>query len=136
VTGVPTAPPADSPSPERGTPTDVQTVAAAGSGLGAALLAAVAGTCCVGPVVGPIFVSVLGASGAARAAGLKGYSPHLLLGSLLLLAYGYWSVYRRRRLCAAGVCGPSPRPVRLMLWVASALWVVSAAINVGARVAG
>ena len=136
MTRVPTSQPADSPNREGGAPSGVGTVAAAGSGLGAALLAAGASACCVGPAVAPVFVSVLGASGAARAARLQPYSPHHHNGSLLLLVYGYWSLYRRRQLCAAGVCRPSPRPVRLMLWVASALWVVSAAINVGARVVG
>src|SRR5438093_12397459 len=84
--------------------------AAAGSGIGAAVAAAVASTCCVGPVVTPVLVSVLGASGAARAAGLEPYGPYLLLGALPLLVYGFWIVYRRRRLCAqGGVPARSPR---------------------------
>jgi hypothetical protein len=101
--------------------------------VGAAVVAAVASACCVGPVVAPIFVSVLGASGAAWAAGLKPYSPYLLLGSLVLLAWGFWRVRRRRRLCAQGVCSPSPRGVRVTLWVASVLWLASAAANVAVR---
>ena len=120
--------------PSRGVPGNAGAVAAAGSGVGAALAATIATTCCIGPVAAPVLVSVLGASGAARAAGLEPYAPYLLLGSLPLLAYGFWIVYGRRRLCAEGVCRPSPRGVRIVLWFASAIWLASAAINVAARV--
>ena len=122
------------PSARAGAGKDARTVAAAGGGIGAALVATVAGACCVGPVVSPILVSVLGAGGAARAAGLKPYSPWLLLGSLLLLGLGFWSVHRRRLLCAAGACQPSPRAVRITLWVGLAVWATAFALNVVARV--
>lgn len=122
-------------SSERGSGKDVAAVAAASSGVGAALAATVGSACCVGPVIAPIFVSVLGASGAAWAAGLKPYAPYILLGSFLLLAYGFW-IDRRRRRCTAGVCTPSPRGVRLVLWIASALWVASAAANIAFRIRG
>ncbi len=123
------------PAGPSGQAADRATVGAATSGVGAAVAAAVAGACCVGPVVAPIFVSVLGASGAAWAAGLKPYSPYLLAGSLVLLAYGFWRVHWRRRLCVQGACSPSPRGVRAMLWVASVLWLASATANVVFRIA-
>jgi hypothetical protein len=110
-------------------------IVAAGGGVGAAVVAAVAGACCVGPVIAPVFVSVLGASGAAWAAGLKPYSSYLLLGSLLLLGAGFWRAYRGSAKCAADVCRRSPRGVRLVLWIASFLWIAAAAVNVAVRVA-
>ena len=76
----------------------------------------------------PVLVSVVGASGAAWAAGLKPYSPYMLEGSLALLAYGFWTLYRRQA-CAPGeapVSGArSPRWVRLVLWGAAVIWVAS-----------
>lgn len=56
---------------------DRATVAAATSGVGAAVVAAVAGACCVGPVVAPIFVSVLrpGPQGSSRTAPTSCWAP-------------------------------------------------------------
>jgi mercuric ion transport protein len=88
----------------------------------------------VGPVIAPAFVSVLGASGAAWAAGLKPYSPYLLVGSLLLLGVGFWGAYRGPANCDSGVCARSPRPVRVVLWIAASLWLAAAAVNVVVRV--
>lgn len=128
-------PPLDSGRAPDGSPAQTGAVVAAGGGVGAAVVAALASACCVGPVVAPLFVSVLGASGAAWAAGLKPYGPYLLLGSLLLLGAGFWGAYRRRVDCADGACSRSPRSVRVVLWIASSLWIVAAAVNVGVRVA-
>jgi hypothetical protein len=61
---------------------------AATAGAGSALAAVLASSCCVGPVIAPFVVAVLGASGAAWAAGLKPYSPYILAGSLAFLLYG------------------------------------------------
>src|SRR5262249_499581 len=64
-------------------------IASASTGLASALLTVVAGACCVSPVLAPIFVSVLGASGAVWAAGLKPYGWWILGGSAALLALGF-----------------------------------------------
>lgn len=64
-------------------------IGAATSTTGAAVLATVASACCVGPVLAPVIVAVLGASGAAWAAGLKPYSPYIPGASLVLLVYGF-----------------------------------------------
>lgn len=104
---------------------------AAVAGAGAALGAATATACCVGPVVSPLIVAVLGVSGAAAVAGLKPLAPYLLGGSLAVLGYGFWSVYRPRPACAAGESPcPTPRWIRLALWTAAAIWLVSLVVTV------
>jgi hypothetical protein len=103
---------------------------AAAAGAGSALAAVVAGSCCV-PILAPLIVAVLGASGAAWAAGLKPYSPYLLAGSLVLLLYGLWTVYKPRPACPAeGRPTGAGRGVKAVLWMAVALWVLSALLNV------
>ena len=109
---------------------------AAAAGAGAAALATAAGACCV-PVIAPLVVAVLGAGGAAWAAGLKPYSLAILAGAGLLLAYGYWVVYRLR-LVAEGEACPTRWQLspRLVLWLATALWAVAAFLNLAPRVLG
>lgn len=102
---------------------------AAAAGAGSALAAVLASSCCV-PVLAPLIVAVLGASGAAWAAGLKPYSPYLLAGSLALLLFGLWTVYKPRPACSL-----ESRPtvaghgVKAVLWAALALWVLAALLN-------
>src|SRR5262245_56022808 len=93
---------------------------AALSGAGAALVATAATACCAGPIVAPLVVAVLGAGGAAWAAGLKPYSPWLLGGSFLLLGYGFFSAYRKVDGCtipAEASRRVGPRAVRALLWL-------------------
>jgi len=101
------------------------------AGAGSALAAVLASSCCI-PVIAPLIVAVLGASGAAWAAGLKPYSPYILAGSLALLIYGLWTVYRPRPACSPEVCptGGAGRGVKAVLWVAVALWAAAALLNV------
>ena len=105
---------------------------AAVSGAGAALVATAATACCAGPVVAPLIVAVLGASGAAWAAGLKPYSPWLLGGSFLMLAYGFWSVYRVPKTCDVPNAASrrwSGAAVKSVLWFAALLWLGAVAAN-------
>lgn len=102
---------------------------AGAAGASAALVAVFASSCCV-PVIAPLIVAVLGASGAAWAAGLKPYSPYILAGSLALLLYGMWMVYRPRPACSPESCPTGAgRGVKAVLWVAAALWAVAALLN-------
>jgi hypothetical protein len=102
---------------------------AGAAGAGAALVAVFASSCCI-PVIAPLIVAVLGASGAAWAAGLKPYSPYILAGSLALLLYGMWMVYRPRPACSPESCPTGAgRGVRTVLWVAVALWAAAALLN-------
>ena len=106
---------------------------AAAAGTGSALAAILAGSCCI-PMIAPLIVAVLGASGAAWAAGFQHYSPYLLAGSLAVLLYGLWTVYRPRPACGPEGCPTGPgRGVKAVLWVAVAIWTLAALLNVLAR---
>ncbi len=106
----------------------------AAAGMGAAALATAAGACCV-PVIAPLVVAVLGASGAAWAAGFEPYSLAILGLAGLLLSYGYWTLYRPRPATAGDAC-PVRRPLapRVVLWIATALWAGAALLNLASRV--
>lgn len=104
---------------------------AAVAGTGAAVGAAAATACCVGPVISPLIVAVLGAGGAAAVAGLKPYTPYLLAGSAVLLAFGFRLAYRRPRECATDGSRPASRRwVRLVLWGAATVWLASLAVGI------
>lgn len=111
-----------------------QVVGAVTAGTGAALIATAASACCA-PVAAPLIVSLLGVSGAVWAAGLKPYSPYLVLLSAGFLAYGHWRIYRvRRRACEDGTCQrlkASPT-VRTVLWGATVFWLIALVLNLGA----
>ncbi len=104
---------------------------AAASGTGAALLAAASAVCCTGPGIATLVVTVLGAGGAAWAAGLKPYSPYLSAASLLLIGFGFWTTRRRRGCAVAGSRATfwTRRAARAMLWLASLVWLASAVIQ-------
>jgi mercuric ion transport protein len=106
------------------------TLGAGVAGAGSALAAVLASSCCV-PVIAPLIVAVLGASGAAWAAGLKPYNPYILAGSLALLLYGMWTVYRPRPACSPEGCRTSGagRGVKAVLWIALSLWTLAALLN-------
>jgi len=115
------------------TPTETQTnmgaMGVAAAGAGAAALATAAGACCV-PVIAPLIVAVLGAGGAAWAAGLKPYSLAILVLAGLFLAYGYWVLYRPRRTAAGEACAVRrPLAPRVVLWIATAFWTVAVLLN-------
>ena len=109
-------------------------IATASTGIASALLTIVAGACCVSPVLAPILVGVLGASGAVWAAGLKPYGWWILGASAAFLALGFWSVYRPRRACStADVRRPNgvlARVAKLSLWVGALFWVAGAMVRV------
>lgn len=104
-------------------------VGVAGMGAGAALLATLASACCL-PVIAPLLVAVAGVGGAVWVAGLKPYSPYLLGGSLAILAYAFWAIYRPARDCADDACRtPRSRGPRVALWTAALLWTVALVLN-------
>src|SRR4051812_41894175 len=68
--------------------TDVATaVVSATGGVAAALLTLVSAACCVSPIIAPIIVGALGASGAVWAAGLKPYGAWILGAALVFLVF-------------------------------------------------
>lgn len=110
-----------------------QASAAALAGAGAAATSAAAAACCV-PVVSPLLVGAVGASGAVWLAGLRPWAPYLLGGAFLLLAYAYWSLRRASR-CAPGpgtAGSPAarrrwrPALTRILLAGATVIWLASA----------
>lgn len=104
-------------------------VGSATVGVGAAVTATLASVCCTGPVIAPIVVGLLGATGAAAAAGLKPYTPYLFAASFVMLAIGFRSVYLAKRSCAVVASGrsigTSLKISQAVLWTAAALWVAS-----------
>ena len=108
-------------------------IASASTGVAAAALSVVTAACCVSPVIAPIIVSVLGASGAVWAAGLKPYSWWILGGAFLCLTYGFWTVYRPRPACAIGDTPNGrmmPRVAKASLWFGAACWMTGVLLHV------
>ena len=106
----------------------IPAIGAATLGSGAAVTAAFASACCVGPAIAPIFLSILGASGLVAVSYLRPYTPWMLLGSAILLAFAFRQLYRRQP-CADGEKPPVSLGIRIarcIVWLASVLWVVSA----------
>lgn len=106
-------------------------VTSAGLGMGGAALATAAAACCAGPTISPLIVAVLGAGGAAWAAGLKPYATWMLAASGGLVAYSLWASWPSRdETCALG--GRRSR-LRLMTrgvsWVAAFVWLAGLALN-------
>ena len=101
------------------------------TGTGAATTATLAAACCV-PIVSPLIVAVLGVGSAVWFAGLQPYAPYLLAGSFVLLAYGFWSLYRRRRHCPShGKPGKAHRLLArasvFLLWLSAVAWIAATA---------
>lgn len=109
-------------------------IGAATTGVGAALLTLVAGACCVSPVLAPLIVGILGASGAVWAVSLKPYTWWILGGAGLALAGGFWTVYRPRAFCAAGVGTSRGRVLPLIakgsLWLGAVCWAAALVLRV------
>lgn len=110
---------------------DIETTGAALAGAGAATGASLAAACCV-PVISPLVVTVLGVGSAVWFAGLKPYSPYLLVGSFVFLVYGFWSLYGRQPNCPLGVTPGRARRLLarvsvLLLWLSAVAWLVATA---------
>ena len=102
-------------------------IASATTGVAAAGLTLVSVACCASPVIAPIIVGVLGASGAVWAAGLKPYGAWILAASFVSLLAGFWSVYRPRRDCAltdaSGRTRILQRIAKVSVWIGAAFWI-------------
>lgn len=108
---------------------DASAVGAATTGVGAAVVTLVAGACCVSPVLAPLIVGVLGASGAVWAASLKPYGWWILGIAGLSLAAGFWTVYRPRPVCDIELPSVStralPRIAKVSLWFGAVCWTAA-----------
>ncbi len=79
-----TPPPSSQSTGRQGATRDVGALGAATTGVGAAVVTLVAGACCVSPVLAPVIVGVLGASGrgSMEEAGLDGADGHRAEGAV------------------------------------------------------
>lgn len=97
-------------------------VGSAAGGFSGALAAVIAGLCCAGPAA----VSLLGAGGAVAAARWAPYRPILLVGSALLLAFGFWRTYGQRATIAGDACPVRVgRVARAVLWASAVVWLAA-----------
>lgn len=95
----------------------------AGGAVGLGGFAAALGLCCGVPWA----VALLGVTGAIAFARLAFLLPYALVGSAVLLAFGFWLAYRRPA-CDDGACNDTDRrPLRPVMWVA-AVFVVGLAV--------
>lgn len=110
---------------------------AAASGAGGALVAVASAACCAGPGAATLIVTVLGAGGAAWAAGLRPYGPWLLLGSAVMILFGFRST-RSATACARaqGGHGLTLRLARGLVWAAAVLWCLAVGVQVRAWTGG
>ncbi|PCI88797.1 MAG: mercury transporter MerT [Hyphomicrobiales bacterium] len=93
---------------------------------GGILGAIAASTCCIVPLI----LFSVGVSGAwiGNLTALEPYKPIFITITFGLLAYGYWVVYRKPRVCVDGeVCArPLPnRLVKISLWSATILTFIA-----------
>lgn len=104
-------------------------VGAASASIGAVIAATLGAACCSVPLLGPVIVAALGASGAATFAGIKPYTPYLFILSFLMLAFSFWTVYRPSNQCAVDADGPvryaARQSIKVLLWIATAIWILS-----------
>ena len=88
-----------------------QKLVAAGGVLGALA----ASSCCIAPLA----LFSLGISGAwiGNLTALAPYQPYFIAATLVCLGYGYWLVYRPRKVaCAEGAACAKPLPNRLVMF--------------------
>ena len=111
---------------------DASAIGAAGVGTSAALTAALASACCVGPSIAPIAMSLLGAGGLIAVSGLRPYTPILLVGAALMLAFSFRQCYWKPEVRCEDSTRISRglRIARIITWIASLLWLVSVADSI------
>lgn len=121
----------DSPGP-RASWRNAGALGTATTGLGGSIASLVVGVCCVSPVIAPLVVGILGASGAAWAAGFKPYAGMLLIASGVLLSVSFWIVYRPRAACSASEPQAvwKARLVRFVVWTGAVFWGVALLVRV------
>lgn len=91
---------------------------AAGGALGLSAVALAFGLCCVSPWA----VTLLGVGGAVLLARLAFVQPYLVAATLVLVAVGFWVVYRRTTVDACDAL--RQRRARRLVWAAAIAVVV------------
>jgi len=87
-----------------------------GGVIGISAAASFIGLCCIGPWA----VALLGVSGAVAMARFQPLRPWILGIAALMLAWGFWRVYRPQPVCEDGTCPTGPS-----IWLKVALWVAA-----------
>ncbi len=96
---------------------DEQKIAATtGSAIGISAFASFVGLCCIGPWA----VVLFGVSGAVTMARWQPFRPYILIVAGLMLAWGFWRVYRPQPVCDDGTCPAGPS-----IWLKTMLWVAA-----------
>ena len=86
-----------------------QKLVAAGGILGAIAVS----SCCIAPLV--LFSLGIGGAWIGNLTALAPYQPYIIAATLACLGYGYWLVYRPRKVaCAEGTACARPLPNRLV----------------------
>jgi hypothetical protein len=102
-------------------------MASASTGIVAAAITVVTAACCTSPVLAPVLLSVLGASGLVWTAGLKPYGWLILGGAFVFLALGFRMVYRPKESCAVESIPRRQRVLeriaKVSLWFGAASWL-------------
>jgi hypothetical protein len=109
---------------------NVGAIAAASTGVSGVVVTMAATACCASPVLAPLLVSVIGASGVAWAAGMKPYRGYVLLASFFLIAWSLWTVHRPQAKCDVAREGDSRRRLlqrtsKIVVWTAAMLWAAA-----------
>jgi mercuric ion transport protein len=88
-----------------------QKLVAAGGVLGALA----ASSCCIAPLA--LFSLGIGGAWIGNLTALAPYQPYFIAATLICLGYGYWLVYRPRKVaCAEGAACVKPLPNRLVMF--------------------
>jgi hypothetical protein len=97
--------------------------------IGVAVTSTAASICCIGP----LGIALLGVNGAILAAALKPYRLYFLTASLLMLGFAHWAIGKKDRNVKGEACSVrSGRIVRLVLWIATAMWFTAVLIQFAA----
>lgn len=109
----------------------IGTVGVASGAVGLSGFAAALGLCCTVPWA----VTLLGVSGAIAFARLSFLLPYAVVGSVLMIGLGFWSVYGRGRSRDGSACAMRPQHARrAIVWVAAILVGVLSVIALTFRV--
>ena len=89
------------------------TSVATGGSIGLSAFSSFVGLCCIGPWS----VALFGITGAVALARWQPYRPLILAVAAILLAWGFWQVYRPKKACDGKACAANPP-----IWLKVALW--------------
>ena len=91
---------------------------AGGGALGLSVVTLGVAACCVAPWA----VTLFGVGGAVMLARLSFVQPYAVAATLVLIALGFWYVYRRAPRTEGNACAGAPqKPLRWFMWAAALL---------------